>query len=76
MLYLVLVGGGFLGGLLARRWWALVLPAGLGIWIGLSEKVEVPGWFLGFVYGALGAGGVALGVLVGRRLTGRRRAAR
>lgn len=72
MLYLVLVGGGFVAGLLVRRWWALVLPAGLGIWIGLSEEIEVPGWFLGLVYGALGAAGVGLGILVGRRLTGRR----
>ena len=73
MLYLVLVGGGFTVGLLVRRWWALVLPAGLGVWIALESELEVPGWFLGLVYGALGAAGVGLGILVGRRLTRRRR---
>jgi hypothetical protein len=72
MLYLVLVGGGFALGLIVGRWWLLVVPAGLGLWVGLSEEVEVPGWFLGLAYAALSAVGVGLGVLVRRRLAGRR----
>jgi hypothetical protein len=76
MVTLVLVAGGFVAGLVVRRWWALVLPAGLGVWIALKSELEVPGWFLGLYYGALAGVGVGLGVLVGRRLArGRRRSA-
>jgi hypothetical protein len=73
MLYLVLVGGGFFAGLVVGRWWLLVLPACLGLWVALSEEVEVPGWFLGFAYAALSAVPVALGVLTRRRLARGRR---
>ena len=76
MVTLVLVAGGFVAGLVVRRWWAVVLPAGLGVWIALKSELEVPGWFLGLYYGALAVVGVGLGVLVGRRLArGRRRSA-
>jgi hypothetical protein len=73
MLYLVLVGGGFFAGLVVGRWWLLVLPACLGLWVALSEEVEVRGWFLGFAYAVLSAVPVALGVLTRRRLARGRR---
>jgi hypothetical protein len=49
------------------RWWALLAAVALGVWIGLVEEVEVPGWFLGAGYAVLAAGGIALGVAVRRR---------
>jgi hypothetical protein len=70
VLYLALVGGGFVLGLVVGRWWLLVLPAGLGLWVGLTEEIEIPGWFLGAAYAALSAAGVGLGVLA-RRLARR-----
>jgi hypothetical protein len=73
MLYLALVGGCFALGLIVGRWWLLVVPAGLGLWVGLSEEVEVPGWFLGLAYAALSAVPVALGVLIRRGLARGRR---
>jgi hypothetical protein len=50
------------------RWWALLASAGVGVWIGLSEQIEVPGWYLGFVYAALSGFGIAVGIFVRRRL--------
>jgi hypothetical protein len=46
------------------RWWALFAALAAGVWIGLVEQVEVPGWFLGAVYAILAGGGVAAGVLL------------
>ena len=69
----MLIGGGIVLGLLVGRWWALVPAAALGIWISQATEVEaVPGWYLGLVYALLGAVGIAAGVLVRRRLPGRR----
>jgi hypothetical protein len=49
------------------RWWALLAAAGVGLWVGLTEEVEVPGWFLGFAYAGLSGLGIALGVLLRRK---------
>jgi hypothetical protein len=68
ILVAVLIGAGFLLGLILGRWWALLACLGVGLWIGVSEEVEVPGWFLGFAYAALSALGVALGVVLRRSL--------
>jgi hypothetical protein len=71
MLYLVLIGGSLALGLVVGRWWTLVLPIGLGVWVGLSEEVDVPGWFLGGAYATLAGLGVVLGVVVRGRLENR-----
>jgi hypothetical protein len=70
ILYLVLVGGGFIIGLVLGRWWALLASVGIGLWIGLGEEVEVPGWYLGLAYAALSGLGIALGILLRRRFFG------
>jgi hypothetical protein len=59
---IILIGGGFLLGLIIGRWWALVAPAALGLWAGASfTDLEVPAAWSGFAY----AGMAALGVLAG-----------
>jgi hypothetical protein len=56
-------------GVVLGRWWTLFASAGLGVWIARSAELEaVPGWYLGLWYAALSAFGIALGVLVRRRL--------
>jgi hypothetical protein len=55
-------------GVVLGRWWTLVAAAGLGVWIARSAELEVPGWYLGLWYAALSAVGIALGVLVRRRI--------
>ena len=57
-------------GLLVGRWWALVAAAGVGVWVALSEEIELDGWFLGLGYALLAAVGIALGILT-RRYAGR-----
>jgi hypothetical protein len=68
VLYVTLVFGGLILGLIVGRWWALAAAAALGAWIAVSTEVdEVPGWFLGAGYAVLTGVGVAAGV-TGRRL--------
>ena len=62
MTYLVLLAAGLLVGLLVGRWWALALPAALGVWIGLTEELELGGALVGAVYGGTTGCGVAVGV--------------
>ena len=63
MIYLIVIGIGFLIGLAIGRWWALVIAVGFGIWIGVETNVdEVPHWFLGLAYGAIAALGIAAGI--------------
>jgi hypothetical protein len=45
---------------------------GVGLWVGLTEEVEVPGWFLGFAYAGLSGLGIALGVFLRRKYAARR----
>jgi hypothetical protein len=66
ILVVVLIGAGFAAGLILGRWWALLACVGVGVWIGFSEEVEVPGWFLGFAYAALSGLGVVAGVMLRR----------
>jgi hypothetical protein len=68
MLVAVLIGAGFLLGLTLGRWWALLACVGVGMWVGVTEEVEVPGWFLGLAYAALSGLGVVLGVVLRRSL--------
>jgi hypothetical protein len=63
----VLLAGGFVLGLVLGRWWALLASAALGLWVGLTEEVEVSGSYLGLVYAAISGLGITLGVLLRRR---------
>ena len=62
MLYVALVFGGLILGLIIGRWWALAGAAALGAWMALITEVEVPGWYLGAGYATLTAVGIAAGV--------------
>ena len=67
-MYLVVVLGGLLLGLVVGRWWTLAAALGVGLWISITTGVdEVPPWFLGAVYGALVAAGIGLGLFLYRR---------
>jgi hypothetical protein len=68
MLVLIFGGGGLLLGLLLGRWWALAGAIAAGIWIGIVEEVEIPGWLYGLLGGGLAALGIALGVFLRQRL--------
>jgi hypothetical protein len=68
-MYVLVVAGGFLLGLATGRWWALALALIPGVWIGLVEEVEVPGWVLGAGYTGLAAAGIAAGVVTRRSIT-------
>jgi hypothetical protein len=72
MLPLVLIGASFILGIALGRWWALLACVAVGLWVGTTEEVEVPGWVLGAGYGALSGIGVASGVMA-RRLLARPR---
>jgi hypothetical protein len=62
-----LIGGGFLVGFLAGRWWVLVVALMPGVWAGLTyTSLEVESWWFGLVFGAMAALGVLLGVAVRR----------
>jgi hypothetical protein len=64
---IVLIGGGFLLGLIIGRWWALTAPAALGLWAGLSfTNLEVPAAWIAFAYAGMGALGVLIGLVVRR----------
>jgi hypothetical protein len=71
MVVAVLIGVGFALGLIVGRWWVILACVGVGAWIGLSEELEIPGWYLGLVYAALSGLGLAAGILVRRNLTRR-----
>jgi hypothetical protein len=63
----ILVGGGVLLGLIVGRWWALIGPAGVGFWAGLTfTDLEVPAAWIGLGFATLGAIGVVVGVVVRR----------
>jgi hypothetical protein len=47
-----------------------LLAAGLGIWVAVSEEIELDGWLLGLVYAVLTGVGIGVGVLT-RRYAGR-----
>jgi hypothetical protein len=70
MLVGVLVGAGFVLGLVVGRWWALTAAAVVGVVAALFEEIEVEGWFLGLVYAVLAAIGISIGILI-RRFAGR-----
>jgi len=70
MLPLVLIVAGFVVGIAFGRWWALLAAVAIGLWVGMTEEVEVSGWVLGFGYGLLSGLGVAGGVMARRLLTG------
>ena len=64
----LLVAAGLVIGFVVGRWWVLSVPAALSVYVAaVSEVDEVPPWFLGVLYGLLGAAGVVAGVLIRRR---------
>ena len=67
MLEPIFGGGGFLFGL-AFRWWALVVPGGVGVWAGLTSELEVSSWWIGLAVGGLTTVGVVLGGMTRSRL--------
>jgi hypothetical protein len=64
---IILIGGGFLFGLIIGRWWAFAAPTALGVWAGLTfTDLEVPAIWMGFAFAGMAALGVLMG-LVARR---------
>ena len=39
----MLIGAGFILGVLVGRWWALAPALGFAVWIATASEVEVPG---------------------------------
>ena len=70
MLVGVLVGAGFVLGLIVGRWWALTAAAAVGVLAAVFEEIELEGWFLGLMYAVLAAIGISIGILT-RRFGGR-----
>jgi hypothetical protein len=64
----MLIAAGFILGLLVGRWWALTAAIGFGVWVAIVSEVEVPGWFLGLWYGAIGCVGIGTGIAVRRAI--------
>ena len=64
----MLIAGGFILGLLVGRWWALTAALGFGVWVAIASEVEVPGWFLGLWYAAIGCAGISTGIAVRRAI--------
>jgi hypothetical protein len=62
----VLIVGGLVFGLVLGRWWALLASVGLGLWVGLTEEIEVSGSYLGLVYAAISGLGIVLGIVLRR----------
>jgi hypothetical protein len=75
VLELAVVGGGLLVGLVIGRWWALVAAVGFGVWVALTEEVEVQGWWLGLAYAGLAALGILAGIGL-RRVAARSKTSR
>ena len=59
-------------GVVLGRWGTPLAAAGVGLWVGLTEAVEVPGWFLGLAYAGLSALGIAVGVFLRREYAAHR----
>ena len=62
----MLIVGGLVLGLVLGRWWALLASVGLGLWVGLTEEIEVSGSYLGLVYAAISGLGIVLGIVLRR----------
>ncbi len=64
----MLIAVGFALGLLVGRWWALTAAIGFGAWVAIVAELEVPGWFLGLWYGAIGFAGIGAGIVARRAI--------
>jgi hypothetical protein len=71
----VLIAAGFILGLLVGRWWTLAAAIGFGVWVAMVSEVEVPGWFLGLWYCAIGCAGIVSGIAIRRAIHRLRRTA-
>jgi hypothetical protein len=76
MLPLVLAFAGFALGFIVGRWWALLPAPAIGLWVGMTEEVEVPGFLIGLYIGLPAGLGILSGVATRRVLARRRRASR
>ena len=60
-------GAGFILGVLVGRW--STSPRRWGLRCGsITSEVEVPGWFLGLMYGVIGCRSIATGIAVRRAI--------
>ena len=64
----MLIAVGFILGLVVDRWWAVAAPIGFGVWVAIVSEVEVPGWFSGVWYGAIGCVGICTGIFARRAI--------
>lgn len=64
----MLIGAGFILGVLVGRWWALAPAVVFGVWIAIVSEVEVPDWFLGLMYGVIGYVSIGTGIVVRRAI--------
>ena len=62
MLVFGLIVAGFVLGAIVGRWWALLAAAALATYIWTGNVLEVPGWYLALVSGAIAAASIAVGV--------------
>ena len=64
----MLIAVGFILGLLVGRLWALTVAIGFGEWVATVSELEVPSWFFGLVYGAVGCVAIGTGIAVRRAI--------
>ena len=64
----MVIGAGFILGVLVARWWALAPALAFAVWVAIASEVEVPGWLLGLMYGATGCASIASGIAVRRAI--------
>jgi hypothetical protein len=70
---LVLIVSSLVFGIAVGRWWALVAAIPVGIAVGLTAEIEIPGRYLGSGYGVVAAITIGTGVLVRRLIAAPRR---
>ena len=64
----MLIGAGFIVGVLVGRWWALAPALGFAVWIAIASGLEVPGWFLGLMCRRYRVRDIATGIVVHRAI--------
>ncbi len=73
VIFVAVLLGGLILGVLAGRWWVVAAPLAFAAWIAATSDVdEVPPWFLGLAYALLGVIGTLVGILLRHRAVRRR----
>jgi hypothetical protein len=67
LIYALLIVAGLMLGAMVGRWWAVLAAVVLGVWIALNSPLDLPGWFVGSIYGGAAAAGIAGGVALRKR---------